>query len=204
MSAARVSRLSRRLALVLAGLFLLAMGTTFGRDAIAAVVTKGRLLTGSVVSGATANRLLKTDASGNLADSEVSDDGTSVTVNIRLHATGAFHAQTSLALGAHVVVVASNGTGVENVETLNGQRSLFLVDCNDADGCALHLGTTNVEPGALVRIVSISNNTLLLSTGVGHIAGAAFNMGVNDVITLQVVRNRSGALYAVEIDRSNN
>src|SRR3990167_8546444 len=81
MSAARVSRLSRRLALVLPRLFLLALGTTFGRDAIAAVVTKGRLLTGSVVSGATANRLLKADASGNLADSQVSDNGTVVTVN---------------------------------------------------------------------------------------------------------------------------
>ena len=126
----------------------------------------------------------------------------------RLHVTGAAHVQTSFGTGAHVVAVADNGVAaVENAEVLTGTRSLYFVDCLDANGCTLHLATAGMEPGTQVRIVSISANGSLLVpsvTDVQHVAGSAFTLGANDVISFLVVRNRSGATFYVETSRSNN
>lgn len=125
--------------------------------------------------------------------------------NGSLHVGGTLHTGTALVLGTHVVVVASNGTAVENAEVI-APKPLLLVDCLDAHGCTLHLGTTSVVPGTLVRLVSISANGSLLVpsvTNVQHVA-SAFTMGANDAITLVSVRNRSGAQYWIELGRSNN
>ena len=126
------------------------------------------------------------------------------------HYTGALHAGETMVLGAHVVTIASNGTGVENAEILTGARSLYLVDCLDADGCTLHVGNVGLTVGQAVQIISISANATILVPSVTaganrqHIAGAAFSMGVNDALTLRHVANRSGDQFLLETSRSNN
>lgn len=127
------------------------------------------------------------------------------------HFLGSMHAVESMVLGAHVVTIANNGVAsVENAEILTGARSLYFVDCLDANGCTLHVGNSGLTVGQTVRIVSISANASLLipsvTTGANlqHVAGATFSMGVNDVLSLQMIRNRSGASYLVETGRSNN
>ena len=127
---------------------------------------------------------------------------------VRAHFAAAVHAQTSFAVGAHVVTVANNTVGASaNTEILSGYRSLYLVDCNDPDGCTMQLGTAGIEAGAITRIISIttSANTLTAASiaSVQHVA-TSFTMGTNDVISLQFVRNRSGAGIWVENSRSNN
>ena len=127
---------------------------------------------------------------------------------VRAHFAAALHAETSFAVGAHVVTVANNTVGASaNTEILSGYRSLYLVDCNDPDGCTMQLGTAGIEAGAITRIISIttSANTLTAASvaSVQHVA-SSFTMGTNDVISLQFVRNRSGAGIWLETGRSNN
>ena len=127
---------------------------------------------------------------------------------VRAHFAAAVHAETSFAVGAHVVTVANNTVGASaNTEILSGYRSLYLVDCNDPDGCTMQLGTAGIEAGAITRIISIttSANTLTAASvaSVQHVA-TSFTMGTNDVISLQFSRNRSGAAIWIETSRSNN
>ena len=126
-------------------------------------------------------------------------------VSQNLHVAGHLHVQTSLNLGAHVVTVALNGVAAENVEILQGQRSLYLIDCNDTDGCTLHLGTTGITPGSMTTIVNIGVNGLRLfdvaTTNIMHINGALFLMTTNHTISFTYVRNRSGAAFWTEIAR---
>ena len=134
--------------------------------------------------------------------------GGRLNVGGRAHIGGALHVTTSLALGAHVVTIASNGVLVSaNTEILAGTRSLYLVDCNDIDGCVIQLGTTGIEPGALTRVVNISTNINTLSwadiAGAQHAAGS-FTMGTNDTVSAQFVRNRSGAAIWIETGRADH
>lgn len=131
-----------------------------------------------------------------------------LSVTQSFHVAGTLHVESAFALGAHVVAVGDNGVAdVENAEVLTGNRSLYLVDCLDANGCTLHLAVANYTPGTITQIVSISaNGTLLVPatvTNVSH-AASAFSMGVNDSISFRFVRNRSGASYFIESSRSNN
>lgn len=127
-----------------------------------------------------------------------------------LHVQGFVHVQGALAYGAHTVVIASNGVGGSaNGETLNGLRSLYLLDCLDGDGCTVTLGETGVAPGSLVRLVNIStsgsaNHNLTLSDAAPlHLAGA-LTLTADDAVTLLFVRNRSGDTNWLELGRSAN
>lgn len=123
-----------------------------------------------------------------------------------LHVTGWIHAQAALAYGAHVVTIASNGGAGANDETLAGDRSLYLVDCNDADTCTVTLTESSILIGSLTRIVNISTsgvNITMADSGAHHLAGA-LTLTPDDVVTLIYVVNRSGAGNWVEISRSAN
>ena len=124
------------------------------------------------------------------------------------HVIGGFHAQTSVAIGTHVVAVANNTVGASaNVELLAGTRSLYLVDCNDPDGCTIQLGTANVVPGAQTDIVNISSNANTLSmadVAADQHVTASFTMNTNDTISLRFITNRSGASIWVERYRADH
>jgi len=127
-------------------------------------------------------------------------------------AAGALHISTSFAMAPHTVAVANNTIGATgNVEILSGLRSLYVIDCNDPDGCTIQFGTSTphsgIEAGAMTRVVSISTSGYALTmqdvASVQHTA-AAMTMGINDSMSLQSVKNRSGAIIWVETGRSDN
>jgi hypothetical protein len=182
-----------------------------------------------VLRNITNDRLLRLNTANTAVASLLSDDGTNTTVTsgiltttgnvtitssdgARFHTSGSVHAQTGFSLGGHVVAVANNAVALSaNVEVLTGGRSLYLIDCNDPDGCTIQFGTTAVSaavlPGAVTILISIttSANTLSVSdlASVQHVAGA-FTMGESDNITLILTGNRSGATIWREISRSDN
>lgn len=148
----------------------------------------------------------------------VSDLGTSATANrLRdafiardLHVAGYLHVQSALAYGAHIVTIASNGvSGTANAETLAGNRSVYLVECLDGDGCTVTLGETSIAVGTITRIVNIStsgsaNHNLTLSDAAPlHLAGA-LTLAANGVVTLIYVCNRSADCNWYEGARSAN
>lgn len=127
---------------------------------------------------------------------------------VRAHFAAIVHAETSFAVGAHVVTISNDGVNNQaNAETLSGLRSLYLIDCNDPHGCTIELGTAGVEAGAITRLISISTNANALhvasTASVKHVA-SSFAMGTNDVLSFQFSRNRSGAGIWLETGRSNN
>lgn len=128
-------------------------------------------------------------------------------VNIarNLHVAGYFHLQSALTYGAHVVTIAADGGVGTNTEILAGDRSLYLVSCNDANGCVIRMGETAPSPGTMTQIINIDVNTLTWAdiAGVQHTA-ASFSMGVADAVTATYVRNRSGDQFWVETGRSDN
>lgn len=123
-----------------------------------------------------------------------------------VHVAAAFHAQTSFALGTHMVTVANDANaGTANAEVLSGLRSLYLIDCNDPQGCALQLGTSSIVPGATTRIFNISTNsnvaTIATVANVQHVF-SLFTMATNHSIAFMFVGNRSGASAWVETNRN--
>lgn len=126
------------------------------------------------------------------------------------HITGFLHVQGGFTVGAHVVVIRSNGVGGSgNVEILSGLHPLYLVECLDGDGCTVQLAETSVTVGTFLRIVNIStsgsaNHNLTLSDAAPlHLAGA-LTLAANGTVTLMYVVNRSGDGNWFELSRSAN
>lgn len=125
-----------------------------------------------------------------------------------LHVQGYLHVQASAVLGVHVVTISNNGAGgASNTEILSGLRPVYVVDCQDGDGCPVQLLETGVTAGTLVRIVSISPATHAVSmadvSGVQHVAGT-MTMGPADAISLIYITDRNSDAYWVELGRSDN
>lgn len=123
-----------------------------------------------------------------------------------LHAAGFLHAQTSFALGAHVVTIGNDGVATSrNTEVLGGARSYYIVDCLDPQGCAVHVSTSMRQAGAIVYLVATSANAVLVEdvADIQHVA-TAFDMGAADAMQFIFVRTHSGATYFSEVSRSNN
>ena len=123
-----------------------------------------------------------------------------------LHATGYLHAQTSFAVGAHVVTIGNDGVGTSrNTEVLGGARSYYIVDCLDPQGCAVHVSTAMRAAGAIVYLVATSANAVLVEdvADVQHVA-TAFDMGAADAMQFIFVRAHSGATWFSEVSRANN
>jgi hypothetical protein len=122
-----------------------------------------------------------------------------------LHASGYLHAQTGFAYGAHVVTIANNTVGAQaNGETLSGARSLYLISCNDPDGCALTLGESGIDPGTIVTIVNIDANDATMGDAAPHHLAGALTLTSNDAVRLLFLRNRSGDTNWYELTRSTN
>ena len=126
------------------------------------------------------------------------------------HVTGFLHAQGGFTVGAHVVVIRSNGVGGSaNSEILSGLHPLYLAECLDGDGCTIQLAETSVAVGTFLRIVNIStsgsaNHNLTLSDAAPlHLAGA-LTLAANGTVTLMYVINRSGDGNFYELSRSAN
>mgnify|MGYP001611280861 CR=1 FL=1 len=116
------------------------------------------------------------------------------------------HVATAFSLAAHIVNVLNNGQGgVANSETLAGTRSLYFVNCQDPDNCAILLAEAGVPVGQLVRIVATDNHASLTFADSGslHLAGA-FTAAFTQTISLIYVRDRNGAGNFYEISRSAN
>ena len=132
-------------------------------------------------------------------------------VSQNLHVLGALHVQAGFVQGVHVVTVAAEGTVAANIEILTGDRAVYLIDCNDGNGCTMQLGTTapatTVATGAMTEIINSTPSATTLTvqdvTNVQHTA-AAFTMGTGDVITFRLVTNRNNVRIWVERGRSDN
>lgn len=98
------------------------------------------------------------------------------------------------------LTVSDSGNGSPATSTLTPTSSLVKVTCNDADGCDVTLGESDLYDGQQVRIVNVSANTVNFAdtSGVSEIAGAAA-LGQWDTISLLYVSDRW-----VETGRSNN
>ena len=167
--------------------------------------TTGRLVVRNNSTGTQDLLILETSAG---VDQFVVGPAGDITTARHAHFTGALHAQTSFALGAHMVTVANNTVGASaNTEILAGNRSLYFVDCNDPDGCTMQLGTANIVVGAQTEIWNISTNANTLTwadvASAQHTAGS-FTMGESDVVGARFISNRSGPTIWSEKFRSNN
>jgi len=98
------------------------------------------------------------------------------------------------------VTIADSGDGNPASYTLTPSTSFVKLTCNDADGCNITLGETDMADGATVTIVNVSTNTCNFSdtAGVSELVGA-FAMAQYDSLSLIYASDRW-----VEVSRSDN
>lgn len=129
----------------------------------------------------------------------------------RLHVAGMLHVSTSWAMAPHRVSIAAGTEAASNIEILSGLRSLYLVDCNDSDGCRVQFGTTvanaQLVPGAITRVASITTNANILHfadvAAVQHV-GTAITAGTDDVVSFVYSENASGARIWLRTGTADN
>ncbi len=121
---------------------------------------------------------------------------------VRALATDKFH----IGFGGAVIdtpdtlTVADNGGGTNATGTLNPASGYMRCTCNDANGCDITVGETNVRDGQNLDIVCTAATACNFAdtAGVTELAGA-FACGQYDTLTLKYYSDRW-----VEMNRSNN
>lgn len=143
----------------------------------------------------TTNTVPKSASSGaSLADSTITDDGTTVTINTATTATttavattGTLAATGKITTAATYVTtptaqtIADSGDGNPAAGTIAATVGVVDVTCSDADGCALTLSETSATVGSTLRIINVGTNALTIadSAGVQETTGS-LTLGAND------------------------